>query len=219
MSTMKYARVSKQFTAALVLGIVVLISGSAQAILATFDWEEHAGNWWVNYNLSETDNGVTLQAAGRGAAADGGDGAGGANGFGFKATYWQDAVAGTYTVLVGAVPQLFAVQSIDVTGDAGNATMPAGDLLIQGMLGGVEQWSIDPIEDNAFHTYTAATSGDMGIQIDTLVWNGPYDPADPSAVLTWNNKIDNLTVDAIPEPATVGLVGLGLLALALRRRK
>lgn len=175
------------------------VLGEPGGTLATFDWEEFDGLWWSNgYNYVETDMGVDLVASGRASANDGADGAGGVNGFGFKASYFQDELDGTYVVLIGGVTQEVGVVSIDISGDGNNPNVPAGDLLVRGMLGGVEQWAIDPVEDSVFHTYTSATTGDMLLPIDQVIWSAPYDPANPSTVLVWNNKIDNMVIALDP---------------------
>ena len=63
-----------------------------------------------------------------------------------------------------------------------------------GMRDGLVQWTIFPAIGSGFATYTTASTGDITEQIDRIIWSAPYDPADPSTLLTWDNKIDNLHV-------------------------
>ena len=164
-----------------------------QTLSATFDWTAAPTPWWSDgYGYTETRNGVTLVAGGR-ASADGTfDG-----GVAFKATYSQDAADGTFKMRIANVDKRFHVVSIDIKGDSGNAAVPEGELLVLGMLNGVEQWRIDPVEDNAYRTYVTATGGNMSLEIDQIVWKGPYDPAVTNPVLKYRNRIDNLSVTVI----------------------
>lgn len=159
-------------------------------VVATFDWEESAGDWWNGYSYTETDNGCVLVAGGRAAVNDGGDGASGVNGFAFKAAYSADSADGTFAVKTEGVGQQFVVTSIDIS--AGTDSAPQGAAMVRGMLDGVEQWAIDPVENAGFRTYTGATSGSMAQRVDQILWSAPCDP--DNRLLTWQNKIDNLVI-------------------------
>ena len=172
-------------------------------VSATFDWTEADSPaysiWSSGYLYTETDNGVTMAHGGRATTGDGYPQA-------LKFTYDWDVTPGTFVMKIDGVDRLFSVLSIDVKADAANGTVPHGDLLVEGQLGGVMQWIIDPTaeekEDGNWHTYTAPTSGDMSLPINRIVWHSPYsDPGTGNGgVLVWNNGIDNLavTVDLNP---------------------
>ena len=186
--------------------IAVAMCGPAMAgIVATFDWQEVTTGtaWWTGYGYSEVDNGGTMQAGGR--AASWHDGT---VGKAIKASYAQDVDPGTFTMNGG---QQFTVLSIDVSSNEGSFT---NSVYLEGRLGGAAGavvWTLDPADAVGMQTYTSGMSG----LVDTLVWWGPGD----SGGTIWNNEIDNLTVDVIPEPATLGLVGLFGGALVAMRRK
>lgn len=189
------------------------LANLTQAQNATFDWSEVTVGtaWWNGYGYTETDNGVTLVAGGRAASIDDGTTA-----RALKAAYVQDADPGTFDVQVGGVSVAYTVTSIDIGANVGDETYQ-GTPLVQGMLGGVEQWSISPETGVGLQTYTAATTGDMALAIDQIVWSGPW--ADPGGNV-WGNEIDNLSVSVVPEPSTFALIGLGLAGfLAARRRR
>ncbi|WP_322607598.1 hypothetical protein [Pontiella agarivorans] len=157
------------------------------ALTALFDWSDFNGTWWSDgYGYVETDNGLSLVHGGRATAHE--------NGNAFKASYSQDEVDGTFTVNIGGVSQRFVVTSVDIS--ASTDAVPQGEPLVRGMLDGVEQWSIDPVENGNFQTYTTATTGELNLAIDEIIWSAPYDP--DGAVLTWNNRIDNLAVEIVP---------------------
>ena len=67
--------------------------------------------------------------------------------------------------------------------------------------------SLDLGLSNGNFTYTGDGTGDVQIRI-TGLGGGVF-----------NGSIDNISVDAVPEPTTTALLGLGGLALILRRRK
>ncbi len=173
-------------------------------VIATFDWQEVSTgtSWWLGYDYSEVDNGVTMQAGGRAASIlDAG------NGRAMKAAYAQDVDPGTFTMNGG---QQFSVMSIDVASNEG--TFP-GSVFLEGRIGGATGsvvWTLDPTDAVGKQTYNTGMSG----LIDTIVWWGPGD----SGGTIWGNEVDNLTVDVIPEPATIGFAGLAGLALLVGRR-
>ena len=175
-------------------------------IVATFDWAEASGGWWYNQAYVETDNGITMSHGGR-VYADPTAGVGGAA---IKPSYPDDGTQpGTLTVSAG----LFEVLSVDLSMvDGTGGEIP----LFQGMLGGVEQWSITSPNNATLVTYTAGDTGvvgDMTLQIDTILITG-FD----NGGATWGYTVDNLVVDAVPEPATLGLLGLAGAALYVRRK-
>ena len=180
---------------------------SMVASAATFDFEEYAGNWWYAGGHVETDGGISMTVLGRAFITDGGDGAGGINGMGMKANYAQDVDPAIYSF-----DQNVVVTSLDISGDDGGQT---GSVYIQGMLGGVEQWRIDPTLYAGMLTYNAATSGDMSLQIDEILQHGPDDSVAGAGTI-WGNNIDNINV--VPEPATIGLLGVAGVALYVRRK-
>ncbi|QBG45907.1 hypothetical protein EGM51_00210 [Verrucomicrobia bacterium S94] len=156
-------------------------------LTALFDWSDFGGAWWSDgYGYVETDNGISLVHGGRAAAHE--------NGNAFKASYSQDEIDGTFTVNIGGVNRQFVVTSIDIS--ASTDAVPQGEPLVRGMLNGVEQWSIDPVDNGNFQTYTTVTAGDLSLVIDEIIWSAPYDP--DGSVLTWNNRIDNLAVKIAP---------------------
>ena len=160
---------------------------AAPPLNATFDWTAFSGVWWSDgYGYAETNNGIVLVQGGRAAAHE--------NGYAFKASYTQDAVDGTFNVQLGGADQPFRVTSIDISSGVGP---PAGQPLLKGMLGSVEQWTIDPVDGVGYQTYTNATTGDMTQLIDRMIWSAPYDP--DGITLSWDNRIDNLQV-AVPAP-------------------
>lgn len=183
----------------------------SMAAIATFDWAEASNaQWWYTGGYVETDNGITMTAAGRAFTLGTG-----ATGEGFKAQYWQDSAPSVFTF-----DQDVTIGSVDVKWSGDLAGVPDGWYGLYGRLDGVNQWEIIPgageIDTGAFNTYTAATGGDMSLQIDEIHWYSKYDSADPSAILTWDNKIDNIVV--VPEPATLGLMGLAGLAIYIKRK-
>lgn len=161
---------------------------------ALFDWEEFDGNWWesASFTYSETNNGLVLLTSGRASGNSGGDGPGGTNGYAFKSDYAQDLVAGGYTVLDGGVVKYFVVNSIDIGAQGGGEYTPT----VQGTAGGTVVWTIIPTEGVGLDTYTSATSGDMSIAIDAIVWK-TGEAAVPGA--NYQNRLDNLSVE-ISEP-------------------
>ena len=164
---------------------IIGYAAAENTITATFDWEEFTGVWWSDgFGYVEIDNGVSLVTGGRAAAHQ--------DGYALKASYWQDSTDGTFNVQIDGVDQEFTVTSIDISASTDSA--PDGAAMVKGMLGGVEQWTIDPTEDVGYQTYTSATTGDMSVKIDQIIWSAPYDSANPSTQLTWGNKIDNLHV-------------------------
>jgi hypothetical protein len=131
-----------------------------------------------------------------------------------KASYAQDADPGTFVMSEGGSGIDFTVLSIDISandGDTGGGGF--GTPEVRGLLGGVEQWSILPTMYVGLQTYTAATSGDISLAVDTIEWIGPV-----SDGTIWNNEIDNLVVDTIPEPATLGLLALSGAAIYIKRK-
>ncbi|WP_148216301.1 family 16 glycosylhydrolase [Coraliomargarita akajimensis] len=160
-------------------------------VLATFDWEEYAGEWYEGYNQTETHNGISLLASGRSAVHDGGDGRRGSNGQALKANYAQDAVPGAYQVQLAGAIKDFQVLSVDVSADEG---AQAGSVYLEGRLNGALQWTLDPVNQSALQTYTTATSGELTALIDEILWHGPTaTQANPGGTV-WNNSLDNLTV-------------------------
>lgn len=161
-------------------------------VFAAFDWSEVPNaDWWDHYGYTETDNGITLVSGGRSAAHGGADGFGGL-GFAYKAAYPQDATNGTFTVTVGGATRDFAVASIEMSAnDAGGEFAP----MVQGVQGGVEQWSIVPPGDSTVNTYTTPTTGDMALLIDEMVWTTGVS-TNPGAV--FDNSIHSLTIALNP---------------------
>ena len=154
---------------------------------ALFDWEDVTTGtaWWTGYGYIETDNGVTMISGGRSASYLGGSPV---NGFALKAAYSQDAESGTFIMQVDGGSVDFRVTSIDISANnSGGAFTPS----VQGKLGGTVKWTITPVADQVFHTYMTATSGDMSLLIDQIVWNTGVS-SDPNN--TFNNNIDNLSI-------------------------
>ena len=174
-------------------------------VIATFDWEEVTigTSWWNGYGYTETNNTVIMQAGGRAASWKNGAGTGKA----IKAAYAQDVDPGTFTMNGG---QQFTVLSVDMSSNEGSFT---NSVYLEGRIGGAAGsvvWTLDPTDAVGSQTYNTGMNG----AVDTLVWWGPGD----SGGTIWNNEIDNLTVDVIPEPATLGFLGLSGLVLVVLRR-
>lgn len=194
----------------LMIGAAVAALCAAQAtagIVATFDWAEASGNWWdgASYAYTETENGVTLVSGGRSTSstADGGTA--------LKAAYAQDLAVGTFEMKVGGDFQDFSVLSLDIgANDSNGEFVPA----VQGFLDGAAIWSITPTL-GASIPYTSATVGNLTDMIDQIVWT-TGESTTPGAA--FGNTIDNLSVDAIPEPATLGLIGIFGGAMVFIRR-
>lgn len=104
--------------------------------------------------------------------------------------------------------QLFNVNSVDFRTASGTGSWT-------GLLGGVEQWTLTgPAPADPPATFTLATTGSFSNTIDAIRWD-VTDYQDG----TFGNTVDNLSINIIPEPASLALLGLGGLAMLGRRRK
>jgi len=162
-------------------------------VSATFDWSEVAIGtaWWTGYGYSETNNGVVLVSGGRASSYGGTDGVGG-EGFALKAAYAADASPGTFVMQMGGVNKQFRVVSVDISANnAGGQFTPT----VKGFLSGAEQWSITPAANSQFATYTTATTGDLALLIDQIVWNTGVSSTPDT---TFGNNLDNLSVEVVP---------------------
>ncbi|MEO0795214.1 MAG: agarase [Verrucomicrobiota bacterium] len=183
--------VSVQYPMTKDLEFFALRDAQLGATYATFDWEEHSGDWWVAYNQTETNNGVTMIAGGRTAANDGGDGFGGANGYGFKANYAQDAVDGTLRFELSNQPVQIQLVSINIRAEEG---AQPDSVYLEGLANGAVMWTIDPTNDVGFVRYNTATTGSLALPIDEIVWHGPTETAQNPGGTLWDNAIDDITI-------------------------
>jgi len=100
----------------------------------------------------------------------------------------------------------------------GNVRPRTFDLLVDGVVLAPDS-SVDPPWDTGewqeiSRTYNAIPAGDLRILVGTAR-PGPGDPALEGSRM----RVDNISLDCIPEPATVLLLGLGGLALVRRKRR
>ena len=111
-------------------------------------------------------------------------------------------------------PQLFNVNSIDWRAFSGS-----GEGTLTGFLGGTggtQQWQLAGPEDlDPPATFGSPTTGNFGSTIDTILWSVANYPDN-----TFGNTMDNVNINIVPEPATLGLLGLsGIALLASRKRR
>lgn len=160
---------------------------SPSGTAATFDWEETTGSglnkWNTGYNYSETDHGVTMTHGGRATTGDGKPHA-------IKFAYDpQDLNPATFTMEYGGSAVNFIVTSIDISQDTG--TTSGTEKYVRGMLGTTVQWEIIAPENDSMATYTTATSGDLGLAIDTIEWQAGWVDGAGNGL---ESTIDNLAI-------------------------
>lgn len=76
------------------------------------------------------------------------------------------------------------------------------DITVNGLLNGNQVWTSGPVTDENWVEVIAGA----GISIDALSITGQY------------SRVDDITVNAVPEPATLGLVSIAGLGMLKRRR-
>jgi|GEM_PF-3395131 len=177
---------------ALAIAMLCVATTFASAQTAIFDWDEveTGTEWWNGYGYVESDGDLTLLTGGRAASWKNDDTG---EGFALKASYAQDLEPATFQIDMFGDLQTFAVDSIDISANgAGGEFTP----IVQGFFGTIEQWSIAP--EGEFATYDMATSGDLSLGIDQIVWN-TGEASNPDG--TFGNNIDNLIVSITEPPA------------------
>lgn len=85
---------------------------------------------------------------------------------------------------------------------------------------GTRKVGVTPIKDGAYHTYVI----DMETCVNHANWNGTIDMIrlDPIVYNTTQGRwfeVDNFEFSSVPEPATMVLLGLGSIALLVRRKR
>ena len=65
----------------------------------------------------------------------------------------------------------------------------------------------------------AALNVDAGTSLATGLYSINLGTGAATLVGTYNGTLSGLTVSAVPEPATYGMMGLGLLGMAFMRRR
>ena len=111
-------------------------------------------------------------------------------------------------------PQIFTVNSVDWRAFGDNGGNTASLIGYSGGIGGTEEWRISGPQDiDPPITFNSPTTGSFANQIDTIFWDLP-DYVDG----TFGQTLDNLSINIIPEPASLGLLALGGFALLFKRR-
>lgn len=158
-------------------------------VLAMFDWAETTGSglskWNSGYGYTETDNGVTMLHGERSTTGDG-------QPYAIKFAYGaavHDYKPGTFTMNYGGSAVNFIVNSIDISQASG--TDADSTKYVRGMLGTTVQWEVVAPENGIVSTYTAAASGDMGLEIDTIEWHAGWIDGGGNGL---ESTIDNLMI-------------------------
>ena len=109
----------------------------------------------------------------------------------------------------------FVFTSVDIEQEYFGAT-PASFLRLEGFLGAVSQ-GVDIFTTTGFLVYSTRTASVLsGVTIDRLVVTGQRDF---DAGIAYDNLVLDESVTAVPEPASIMLVGGGLLIAARRLRR
>ena len=191
----------------IVAAVCATLALPAMATIATFDWNGTPSNWSGTPILDNDNegNGYVTTTTGRIFNAGGHELI---QTPAIGAAYGNQVQIGTIALQSGSQ---FDVQTFTVglTGVAGFSPNPWGT--IEGKLGGATVWTVSYAGGAGQVMTLDDTAAPLAGQIiDSMTWS--------TDTGSWGNTFDNLVIDVVPEPATIGLLGLAGAALYVRRK-